>query len=186
MGIIIVGTTSFSQTLYKILKKEAINVIAFSTYKEFIKEYEIEGLPVIAFEDINNLFEKGTYKLLNTIGYTNMNSIRKKVYLDIKKYDYPIYTFISKEAKVYSEDIGDGSIIMPSAFIGPYVKIGICNIINPSCTLTHHINIGNYNFIGWGATCGGSVEIGNHCFIGLHSTIKNNPIQSMLVIQHVN
>lgn len=174
MGIIIVGTNPYSLTLHQILQKEGINVIAYTTYKEFILDKEIEGLPVVAFEDIDILYKKGTYKLLNTIGYSKMNSIRSKVYFDIKEKEYPIYTFISKDAYVFSPElIGEGSIIMPMSYIGPFVKIGVCNIINPQCNLSHHIKIGDFNFIGRGTISGGSVEIGNHCFIGLHSTIKN-------------
>lgn len=174
MGIIIVGTNPYSLTLHKILQKEGINVIAYSTYKEFITEKEIEGLPIVAFEDIDSLYEKDTYKLLNTIGYSKMNSIRSKVYYDIKNKKYPIYTFISKDAYVITpEFIGEGSIIMPMSYIGPFVKTGVCNIVNPQCNLSHHIEIGDFNFIGRGTISGGSVKIGNHCFIGLHSTIKN-------------
>ena len=173
MELIILGTTIYSATTRKILEKEGVKVVAYSTYRDYIKENEFEGLPVYPFEDLNLIFGAGKFMVINTIGYSNMNRIREKVYYDIKRNEYQIYTFISKYAQVYTDDIGEGSLIMPNAYIGPYVKLGACCVVNPGTQLSHHISMGNFNFIGRGVIVGGDVEICNNCFIGLHSTIKN-------------
>lgn len=173
MELIILGTSIYSATTRVILEKEGIKVSGYTTYKDFIKESAFEGLPVYPFEELDSIFGSRNFKILNTIGYSNMNKIREKVYYDIKKNEYQLYTFISKYALTYTDNIGEGSLIMPNTYIGPYVNLGVCCVVNPGTQLSHHITIGNFNFIGRGVIVGGDVKIGNNCFIGLHSTIKN-------------
>lgn len=173
MELIILGTTMYSATTRKILEKEGVRVLGYSTYRDYIQENEYDGLPVYPFEELDFIFGVGEFMVINTIGYSNMNKIREKVYYDTKKKGYKLYTFISKSALVYTDDIGEGSLIMPNAYIGPYVKLGACCVVNPGTQLSHHITMGNFNFIGRGVIVGGDVEICNNCFIGLHSTIKN-------------
>lgn len=108
-----------------------------------------------------------------TTGYSQMNDIRKKVFFQIREEGYKLCTFISANANVYTDKIGDGSIIMPGAFVGPYVELGVSDIIYANVSLTHHITIGDFVFIGSGCVVGGNVKIGDNCFVGLNSTIKN-------------
>lgn len=168
------GTTPFSIMLYKIIEKERFAcVLAFTTGKKFMDKNELEGLPVIAFEELPDYFDMSHCMILNTIGYSQMNDIRKKVFFQIREKGYKLCTFVSANANVYTDKIGDGSIIMPGAFVGPDVNVGICDIIYANVSLTHHITIGDFVFIGSGCVVGGNVKIGDNCFIGLNSTIKN-------------
>lgn len=95
------------------------------------------------------------------------------MFFQIREEGYKLCTFISANANVYTDKIGDGSIIMPGAFVGPYVELGVSDIIYANVSLTHHITIGDFVFIGSGCVVGGNVKIGDNCFVGLNSTIKN-------------
>lgn len=173
--IIIIGTTNFSSLIYElIIQEKKANVVAFTTYKDY-KDIDIfNGLPVVAFEDLELEYDMSKIYLLNTIGYSHMNAIREKVYKDCISKQYNIYTYVSKKACVYSKIAEDsGCIIAPSVYIGPNVNLGISNIIMSNSSITHNIEIGNFNFIGAGTIIGGNVEIESNTFIGLNSTIKN-------------
>lgn len=170
LKLIIMGTTPFSIMLYKIIEKEQFaSVLAFTTGRAFMDKTELEGIPIVAFEELSDSFDMNQCMILNTIGYSQMNDIRKKVFFQINK----LCTFISANANVYTDKIGDGSIIMPGAFVGPYVELGVSDIIYANVSLTHHITIGDFVFIGSGCVVGGNVKIGDNCFVGLNSTIKN-------------
>ena len=84
-----------------------------------------------------------------------------------------LHTFISKHAIVYTDDIGEGSIIMPRAYIGPFSTLGIGNVIRAGCVLSHHETIGNFNWIADGSIYGGHVQQGSNSFIGLGTTVRN-------------
>lgn len=167
LKLIIMGTTPFSIMLYKIIEKEQFaSVLAFTTGRAFMDKTELEGIPIVAFEELSDSFDMNQC-------YSQMNDIRKKVFFQIREEGYKLCTFISANANVYTDKIGDGSIIMPGAFVGPYVELGVSDIIYANVSLTHHITIGDFVFIGSGCVVGGNVKIGDNCFVGLNSTIKN-------------
>ena len=113
--------------------------------------------------------------IINTVGYTNMNSIRERIYCQCKEKGYKVESYVSPNAVIYAneKDIGEGNLILPSAFVGHNIKIGNNNIIFSGVNLTHEIKIGNNNFFAAGSTIGGYVTIKNNCFLGLNSIIKN-------------
>lgn len=111
--------------------------------------------------------------ILLALGYNKMNKIREKKYRECKEKGYTIHSYISCNANVYTKDIGEGCIIMPGAYIGPFSTLGIGNVIRAGCVLSHHETIGNFNWIADGSIYGGHVQQGNNCFIGLGTTVRN-------------
>lgn len=88
LKLIIMGTTPFSIMLYKIIEKEQFaSVLAFTTGRAFMDKTELEGIPIVAFEELSDSFDMNQCMILNTIGYSQMNDIRKKVFFSIGKKD---------------------------------------------------------------------------------------------------
>lgn len=174
MKVIIAGINELSTVLHRSLKKEGIHeVCAFTVDKQYIKEDTIEGLPVIDFEELSSHYKMDEYEIALTLGYKKMNDVRKSFYGRCKEKGYRLFTYISPSAIVYSDDIGEGSLIYPGAYVGPYVKLGHANIVHMMVCISHHINIGDFNFFAGGSMIGGDVAIGSNCFIGMQNTIKN-------------
>lgn len=176
MGLkyIINGTTPFSSMIRKIIEADGGgNVLCFTTLRKFIKSSQIDGLPIVATEDLPRVFDISEVSVVNTVGYSKMNTVREKAQSELDSFGLRTVSYISPKANVYSKDIENGCIIMPGAFVGPDVKIGKGNIIYSNVSLTHHITIGDYNFIASGCVLGGNIRIGNNCFIGLNSTLRN-------------
>lgn len=173
--IIINGTTPFSVVIKRIIEQEmGIGIVlGFTTLRKLINEYILDDLPIIATEDIPSLYNRNDIVIVNTVGYSKMNTLRKKAQIELEELGLNITTYISSKANVYSNKVGRGSIIMPGSFVGPDVEIGTCNIIYSNVSLTHHITIGDYNFIGSGCVLGGNIRIHDNCFIGLNSTLRN-------------
>ncbi len=174
-NIIIYGETEFAERIFSYIKFEnAANVLAFTNARSFKQKESIQGVPVIAFEDLSKEFIGVEFKILIAIGYSQMNNIRKKIYEECKNSGYNIATYISKTVIKYSSDIEEGCIIMPNVYIGPNCKIGRCNIFESSSCLSHDNKFGDFNFISTSVTFGGYSTVKNNCFIGLNCTIKDN------------
>ena len=171
LNYIINGTTPFSSMIRKIIEAEGGKVLCFTTLRKFIDSTKIEELPIIATEDLADRFDIGEIFVVNTVGYTKMNTIREKAQSELDAFNLRTVSYISKKANVYSDDIGKGCIIMPGAFVGPNVKLGKGNIIYSNVSLTHHITIGNYNFIASGCVLGGGISIPSFTLIGCASNI---------------
>jgi len=173
-GLIIVGTSEFSEYVYRtIIKEKAAHVVAFALDKEYMSSDTFNELPIVCIDDLNNVFDMCSMEVLLTTGYKKMNEGRRELYLKFNELGYNIASFISSRAIVDSEEIGEGCIIMPMAYIPPFTKLGICNVINVYSILGHTSYIGNFNWFSGNVTMGGNVSVGDNCFIGMNSLLKN-------------
>lgn len=172
--IIIFGTSCFSIMIAEYIKKFTTHkIVAFTVNKEYIKDTKIMNLPVLEFEDIEKTYNPSKYSFVNTIGYTQMNTVREKIFNEIQKKGYKIEGFLHPSANIYADKIGEGNIILENAFIGPHTVIGDGNIIWNGVNISHDAKIGNFNCFAPSTAIAGNVTIKNNCFLGTNSTIKN-------------
>lgn len=171
--ILIFGTTMFSAEMAELLRWGGIEVVGFVVDSKFKESNEFLNLPVFEFEKIENLVDIKNTEFALTLGYSAMNEYRKTKYEICKAKNYKVFTYVSPMAQVFSKKIGDGSLILPGTYIGPFSEIGICTVIRPGTVLAHHDIIKDYNWIADGCTFGGGVKVGNNCFFGLGTTVRN-------------
>ena len=169
--LILYGFNSLTREIVKFCEKEKeYHVSYICVDKAYLNDSDYKGLPIIAVEDLNQL-DMSHYEVLITFGYSNMNEIKRQKYNICKEKHYTMANFISENAMVYTDDIGDSNIIMPNVVISNGVSIGNCNTFYPSVVVGHDCNIGSFNFIASCADILGMVNIGDQCFIGGNSTI---------------
>lgn len=175
--IIIAGTSSFSLVLFDLITKEKQgNVVAFTLNEEYIVEKKLAELPIVAFEKLDSLYDMQEIEILLSFGYSNLNAIREQFYCTCKEKGYTIGSFISRNASIYSNELGEGNLILPNSYVGPYSQLGNCNIIWNGVNISHHNCIGDFNHISAGSILAGNVKIGNNCFLGVNSAYKNGVI----------
>lgn len=175
MNIIIFGTSPFSKLVRRYVDEDSKNtVIAFTINKAYIKETYFEGLPVIPFEDLQEVFPGLQIRILLTAGYKNMNELRKKMYYECKLKNYFICDFIHSSSKIETKSIGEGNIILPDVHIAPFVEVGDGNIFFNDVIVNHDTKIGNFNYFSPAFICGGECEIGNNNFYGLRSVLRDS------------
>lgn len=176
--IFILGINQAARKLYNIIQSEGIfEVIGFCAEKKYIQESEFLGLPVVSLEELPHYITKeniSDYKgVLNTIGYSQMNAARQRIFIQYED-QISFVSYVSSRAMVDpGVSIGKGAIIFPTVYIGPNCKIGAGVIITVGTSLTHDVEVGQYTYMSSEVVCGGNVKIGNNCFIGLNSTIRN-------------
>lgn len=172
--LIIIGNTRFSSLLYRILEEEGYRVVAFCVSKKYCSSSTFEGLPLLPFEEIESSLNIEECSFLISIGYSKMNKVREFFYLECEKRKYNIFTFISKKATVCLSTIGKGSIILPTAYVGPNSNVGVCSIIWNGCNVSHDDTIGSFSYLSPCSAIAGGVRIGSYTFFGINCTIKND------------
>jgi UDP-3-O-[3-hydroxymyristoyl] glucosamine N-acyltransferase len=70
-----------------------------------------------------------------------------------------------------SADIGDGSIIAPNAYVGPFASIGTNALINVGASIGHDADIGHSAVISPQAAVNGFASCGTATFIGAVATL---------------
>lgn len=173
--LIIYGVNMQAQALYTIITQEnQAQIEAFVVDSAYKKQQELLGLPVCTAEKMRELFPPAQFKVCLSFGYKNMVRNRKAKFLQCKDWGYEVYTFVSRNAAVYTREIGEGCNIYPGAVIMPFAKIGKGSFIEAGCVIAHHTEIGDFNFVAPGAHFCGAVKTGTNCFFGSACEVVNN------------
>jgi sugar O-acyltransferase (sialic acid O-acetyltransferase NeuD family) len=176
--IVIIGTTTNARLAKWYFDNDSeYEVVAFSVNKEFITEKFWLGLPVVPFEDLENIFSPAEYFAFVAIGYRKMNKIREKMYIESKRKGFELPNYVSSKCNFLTQEtIGDNNFILEDNTIQPFVKIGNNNVFWSGNHIGHDTIIHNNNTITSHVVVSGYCEIMNNCFLGVNSTLHNEVI----------
>jgi sugar O-acyltransferase (sialic acid O-acetyltransferase NeuD family) len=174
--VVIFGTGMMAQMVRYLLQEDSpFNVVAYSVDKAYLTHNTFDGLPVYAFENLEEIFNPNDIYLLICVGYTQANSFRKKKFNDAKSKGYKFINYISSRASIWPNlVIGENTIIFEHAIIQPYAEIGANCIIRSGAHISHHTQIQNHCFIAAEAVTGGNVKIEQQSFLGVGSVITES------------
>jgi len=173
--LLIYGQGDFAKLMYHYFTNDsAIKVIGFCVDASFRASDIFCELPLVDFEDIQNIYPAHNYDIFIAIGYSKMRN-RKMMFEKVKQKGYNCVNFISSKSCINKTLImGQNNVIMQNVVIEPFVKIGNNNIIWSSSTICHDTTITSHSFISAQSLVGGFVEIKDNCFLGFNSTIVQN------------
>lgn len=175
-SLIIIGTGDYAEIAYAMISQDCnIEIKAFSVERNFLKEKNFCGLPVIAFEDIEQHFPKDNHQIIVCIGPNKVNTIRQRLFEESIKKGYAIYTYISPRASVWDPtQIGRGAFIFDQCIVEAFASIGDNTVLWSGATVAHHSTIGHHCFLAPSCAISGRITIENNCFIGINATIRDN------------
>ena len=174
--LIIFGTGDIAQLAYYYFTNDtSYDVVAFTVDRDYISTDSFFGLPVIAFEEIIELFSPEEFDMFIAMSYSKINKDRKEKYFQAKVKNYKLASYISSKASVLNKsDIGDNCFILEDNTIQPFVKIGNNVTLWSGNHIGHHSIIHDHCFIASHVVVSGGVEIGESCFIGVNSTLRDH------------
>lgn len=165
--VLIYGISHQAQQLKVLLDHDGqAEVCAFLVDKDYRKEDVLLGIPVHDFESIELDFSPEYYQIVLSFGYKNMVKNRQQKYLECKKKGYTLYTYLSKDAYIYSKSIGEGTIVYPNCFIAPHVHIGKGCFLENSVSIAHDSKLDDFIFCAAKANICGDNIIESNCFLG--------------------
>ncbi len=150
-------------------------VAAFTVDREYMKELEFCGLPVVAFEEVVSRFPPDQYDMFVAISYAKMNSVRAQKCEEAKKAGYHLPSYVSSKATVWPGlQHGENCFILEDNTIQPFAKIGHHVTLWSGNHIGHHSQIGDNCFITSHVVVSGGVKIGENCFIGVNATLRDH------------
>ena len=171
--VVIFGTGELAQRIFFYLKDSDDQVIAFCANKSKIDKEKLLGLPVIAFENIEEKFPPSEFSMFIALAYSEMNKKRAKFFNEAKNKGYELYSFVHPSTKIWDEfEMGENCFILANNVIQPFVKIGNNVLIGSNNLISHNTTIGDNCFITSNVTMGGHITMGKNCFVGLSATIN--------------
>lgn len=174
--LIIFGSDEIAEVAYYYFNSHSnYKVIAFTLDREYIGNSFFCKLPVIPFDEVVIKYPVGKVSFFVAIGYSNLNTLRKEKYLQIKNMGYELASFISTKSCILNSYVfGDNCFILEDNTIQPFVKIGDNVTLWSGNHIGHHSIIKSHSFISSHVVVSGGVEVGEQCFIGVNATLKDH------------
>ncbi len=173
-NIVIFGVNAFSKLMKWYIENDSDDkVIAFSINEEYMETDTFCGVPVIPFEYLGDRFNKNNFEILLTIGYSQMNGIREKIFNMCLDNEYKIASFKHSSVAQYSDDIGIGNIFLENVCLQPFCKVGNGNIVQHFTIISHEATVGNFNYFAGNVHIAGLSNVGDRCFVGINGIVQN-------------
>jgi len=174
--VIIFGVQDFAQLANFYLQHDSEHeVVAFSVNREYLPDDKsFEGLPVVAFENVEQSYAPADFKFFAPMSPRRMNRLREHIYRQIKEKGYELISYISSKATLFrGTSIGDNCFILEDNTIQPFASIGN-NVI-----LWSGNHIGHHSIIKDHVSFTSHVVLSGHCvvepfsFFGVNSTVRD-------------
>ncbi len=174
--LIIFGTGDIAQLAnFYFTHDSDYEAVAFTVDKEYLKDSQFEGKPVVPFEEVQEHFSPREHDLFIALSYSSLNAIRKDKYNSGREKGYTMASYLSSKAYVYPGfEIGENCFILEDNTIQPFVRIGNNVTLWSGNHIGHHSQIGSHTFIASHVVISGGVEVGEQCFIGVNATFRDH------------
>ncbi len=174
--IVIFGIGKIADVIQHYMRNDSgMQVAAFTVDAKYISSPEFNGLPVVAFEDIQQLYPPDKFSMFVAVGYHDLNAVRAAKMKEAEEKGYEIISYIHPNSGAPTDlKIGKNCFVMNNVCIHPRVVLGDDVFVWSGTIIGHHTNIGNHNWFTSGANVSGNVTIGDHCFFAINSTLGHS------------
>lgn len=173
--VVIFGVGDFARIASVYLQKDSPHpVAAFTVHRQYIKQPELLGKPVIAFEELPQRYPPNDYAMFVATGFARVNRTRAELYRQCKDLGYECISYICSKATQWGEiQIGDNCFIFENNVVQPFVTIGNNVILWSGNHIGHDSTIGDHCFISSHVVVSGNCKVGPYCFLGVNSTLRD-------------
>ena len=174
--VIIFGIQDFAQLACFYLQHDSPHeVVAFSVNEKYLPEARsFEGLPVVAFENVEQTYSPAEFRFFAPMAPRRMNRLRESVYRQIKEKGYELISYVSSKATVFpGVPIGDNCFILEDNTIQPFTMIGNNVVLWSGNHIGHHSVIKDHVSFTSHVVLSGPCVVEPFSFFGVNSTIRD-------------
>ena len=165
--LVIAGCGEIGLLAYEFFTHDSIyEVKAFSVNERFLTEKTFQGLPVVAFEKVEEAYPPSEYDIFIAISSVHLNRDRTGLYHQAKAKGYHCASYVSSEASVWHNcKIGENCFVLPKTVMQPFSEIGNNVFLWYGSNIGHHSVVEDNCFLATAGIAGFSV-IGKNSFLG--------------------
>ena len=174
--VIIFGLKDFASLAHFYLTHDSEHeVVAFSVNREYLPAgEEFEGLPVVAFEEVEKIYTPGEFSFFAPMSHRGMNRLREGVYNQAKAKGYRLISYVSSKATTFpGAQIGENCFILEDNTIQPFTVIGNNVVLWSGNHIGHHGTVKDHVLFTSHVVLSGHCVVEPYCFFGVNSTIRN-------------
>jgi sugar O-acyltransferase (sialic acid O-acetyltransferase NeuD family) len=174
--VVIFGVQDFAQLAAFYLNHDSEHeVVAFSVTESYLPENCVfDGLPVIAFENVEEIYPPEEFSFFAPMSPRRMNRMRESVYDDLHGKGYELISYISSRATVFpGTPIGDNCFILEDNTIQPFASIGNNVVLWSGNHIGHHAVIKDHVSFTSHVVLSGHCVVEPNAFFGVNSTVRD-------------
>jgi sugar O-acyltransferase (sialic acid O-acetyltransferase NeuD family) len=174
--LVIVGDSAFAEIAYEYFTYDSTyEVVGFSVERAYLKRESLFGLPLVPFEELEEIFRPQEHHVFAALVYTQLNRLRTRLAGEAKRKGFALASYVSTRAFLWRNvEVGEHCFIFEDNTVQPFVRLGNNVVLWSGNHIGHHSTIGDNCFISSHVVISGFVEVGENCFLGVNSTIVNN------------
>lgn len=171
--LVIFGIGAAAKLAYYYFEHDSsYSVAAFTVDASYITEATFQGLPVIAFEELEASFPPDQTAVFVAMGIQKVNQQRAAKVAETEARGYEVASYLSTKAYVADDFVlRPNTFVMEGVTMEPEVTVGRNTLIGPKTFIGIQSHIGDHCWF-VAATIGESVTVGEYTFIGLNATIS--------------
>lgn len=175
-SLVVIGAGEFAQIACEYFEHDSdYDVVAFSVEREYLTQPVLADRPVVAFETLEAHYPPADVDVFVAIPASQLNRLRKRLYLDAKNKGYRLASYVSTRAFVWRNvELGENTFIFEGNVIQPFVRIGNNCILWSGNHVGHRTVVHDHVFIASHAVISGYCEIGEGSFIGVNATFNDH------------
>jgi sugar O-acyltransferase (sialic acid O-acetyltransferase NeuD family) len=171
--IVIFGAGKIAEVVHAyILDDPNLSVAGFTCDRAFMAGGEFHDLPVVPFEEVENVFPPANFGMLVAIGYQDLNRIRAERCRQAGEKGYRLVSWVSPRAHVAGGcTVGENCVVMEGATLQPYACLGDDVFVWNGTVVGHHAIIGDHCWLPSNCTISSTVLVEPYCFLGVNAAI---------------
>jgi sugar O-acyltransferase (sialic acid O-acetyltransferase NeuD family) len=174
--VVIFGAGDIARLAHHYFSKDSPHeVAAFVVDREYRREQDFLGLPLVDFESVVERYPPSDYAMFVAVSYARMNRVRAEKYGRAKEFGYTLVSYVSSRCSYLSDaPPGDNCFILEDNTIQPFVSIGNNVTLWSGNHIGHDSVIEDHCFVSSHVVVSGHVRIGPYCFLGVNATLRNS------------
>ena len=173
--VVLFGLGDFARVAKVYLDEDSDHqVVAFTANDRYIDSAELDGAPIVPFEQLRDSHPPDRHAMFVAIGFSGVNEARREVYEQCKQQGYELITYVNSRADHWGElTIGDNCFVFEENVIQPNVRIGSNVILWSGNHIGHDSTIEDHVFVASHAVISGNCRIGESSFVGVNATFRD-------------
>jgi sugar O-acyltransferase (sialic acid O-acetyltransferase NeuD family) len=171
--LIVFGTGGFGQLARFYFERDSPHEVVAFTVDEPVS-HEFEGLPLVAFAQLPELFAPGRHAMFVAIGYRHVNRLRAAACERARALGYELVSYVSSKASHWGDTrIGDNCFIFEDNTLQPFVTLGHGVVLWSGNHIGHHATIEDYCFLTSHVVVSGYTRVGAYSFLGVNAALRD-------------
>ena len=174
-GLVIFGAGDIAKLAHHYFTRDARReIVAFTVDRQYRQGDSYLGLPLYAFDEIQERCPPATHDLFVAVSYVKMNRVRAERYEAAKHLGYTLPSYVSPRCSFLTDaPVGDNCFILEDNTIQPFVEIGSDVTLWSGNHIGHESVIDDHCFVSSHVVVAGHVRIRPYCFIGVNATLRD-------------